>query len=94
MASKELKAAYNASNTRQAIARAIRAEIEDGEEILDAESQATGRVAREGLFVPRTGEPTLAACQLSNARNRRDESEAIIRERWGMPPAVGQSNHR
>lgn len=104
MATKELRIAYNAPSTRQAIARAIRTEIEGGDQILQAEKEAHGRVNREGLFVTRVTEVggkivkvkdlTPAAIQLQSAREHRVEAESIIRQRWGMPPATGQAKHR
>jgi hypothetical protein len=40
MGTRELRAIYGGTNSRQTIARAIRAEIEDGAAILEAESRA------------------------------------------------------
>lgn len=104
MATKELRTAYKAPSTRQAIARAIRSEIEGGQQILDAEKQATGRVSSEGLFMTevttvdgravKIKSLTPAGEQLRAAQARRVEAESIVRQRWGMPPVIGQAKHR
>jgi len=92
MGTKELREKYNAASSRQAMARAIRAEAPDGDSILAAESQAHGRAARDGLVAVLTGRPTNAAHQLSNARKRRNDAEDDIRRRYNMPPRVGVAN--
>ena len=99
MSSKTLRAAYGASSTRQAIARAIRAEIENGEQIMLAEINASARVQRDGLFIPvtiGTGAPQLTAAgrALSKAREAREEAENEIRRRYDMPPLTGQAAWR
>lgn len=84
MATKELRAIYG-GDSRQAMARAIRAEIEDGEAIMAAEAQEHRRctaLARSGVN-PIAKDKASRAWQAAHAR--RVEAENAIRARYGMP---------
>lgn len=99
MSSQTLRVAYNASSNRQAMARAIRAEIEGGESIMLEEVNANVRVQRDGLFIPGalgTGNAQLtrAGIALHKARKAREEAENEIRRRYNMPPLTGQAKWR
>ena len=79
MSSKELMQKYGAKNTRKAIARAIRAELRDGPEILDRCAELYRQAQAAGWQGP-----IKQACQ--EARDRRDKYEDLIRYCYGMPP--------
>ena len=79
MPTKELMQKYRASNTRKAIARAIRAEFPDGSEIFD-------RCAKLQRQAQAAGSKGPAQQAYHEALDKRDEYEDEIRSRYGMPP--------
>jgi hypothetical protein len=75
----------------QAIARAIRAEISGGGELLEAEAEAYREAERRGWWMrgnpPVTDEfvPSIAALHYELARTKRVLAESAVRRRYGVP---------
>lgn len=83
MGTKQLRGVYG-GNSRQAMARAIRAEADDGRQILDAEQRSQMWVDH---LPPHCGQDELAGASDAwyRAHSRRVAAENLIRAKYGMP---------
>ena len=84
MGERELRDRYG-GKLAKAINRAIRAEIEGGNEALDTLTKLAGPAMQSGWQAP-NGDPTPEA--VAYARHKRtvvDKLESIIRKKWGIP---------
>lgn len=83
MGTRQLRGVYG-GNSRQAMARAIRAEIEGGEEILAAEQNSQMRMDHLPNY-PGREQAASAARSWQSAHSRRVAAENQIRAKYGMP---------
>lgn len=83
---KDLRARYHASNSLQAINRAIRAECPGGAETLDALELLHQIVRRVGETEPDGRAPTVAKVAYDRLTAIAVAMECDVRRRWGMPP--------
>jgi hypothetical protein len=84
MGERELRAKYG-GKLAKAINRAIRAEIEGGNEALDTLTKLAGPAMQSGWKAP-NGDPTPEAVAYArHKKNVVDKLEAIIRRKWGVP---------
>lgn len=81
---KALRAIYG-GNSRQAIARAIRAEIDGGESILAAEQRATMEMEHRRFSRHQAAQRAAATKRWMDAHSARVAAENVIREKYNMP---------
>ncbi len=94
MSAKELREKYQAASAKKAIARAIRAEIAGGEDLLKELTAAFHRANHQGWwteFSHRRVVPSNAAVAHEVARKKVEAVENEIRSRYGMPPTTNQA---
>ena len=82
---KDLRAKYHASEARQAINRAIRAECPGGSEALDA-LELMHKILRRTGETEAAGTPTIAKVAYDRLCGIANAMEASVRDEWGMPP--------
>ncbi|HEY8750013.1 MAG TPA: hypothetical protein VIM11_18660 [Tepidisphaeraceae bacterium] len=89
MDDRKIRAKYG-GKLPKAINRAIRAEIQGGNEALDKLTQLAG-AARHSGWKDRQGRHTAEA--LAYHKHRKtviDRMDAEVRKRWGVPPGLGK----